>query len=107
VRVDFGHTRLCRRRNEPLKCVNVVFMTSSDFRIKSNISNNFIIEGLDGQGQFSKYVYLIIRCDDNETRNPNNLDYWGSNNLDYWGCRVTSRLQGAPGLGFRVYGARV
>ena len=37
------------------------------------ISNNFITEGLDDESQFSKYVYLIIRCVDNQTRKLNNL----------------------------------
>ena len=37
------------------------------------ISNNFITEGLDDERQFSKYVYLFIRCVDNQTRKLNNL----------------------------------
>jgi hypothetical protein len=34
---------------------------------------NTLTEGLDDEGQFSKYVYLIIRCVDNQTRKPKNL----------------------------------
>ena len=37
------------------------------------ISKNFITKDLDDESQFSKYVYLFIRCVDNQTRKLNNL----------------------------------
>ena len=37
------------------------------------IFNNFITESFDDEGQFSKYVYIIITCVDNQTRKLNNL----------------------------------